>query len=234
MRQLHELMIDAVREERARLASRRRLLTGGATLAGGGAAALALAGLPPIAGAQDATPVLEVETDFENDIDVLNYALTLEHLENAFYRDGVPLFDFGTDPFGNSLNEYLATIGAHEAAHVVTLTDVITQLGGTPVTEAVYDFGDAYTDPTAFLETAQALENTGVSAYDGAGAAISDPDLLTAAGTIVAVEALHASYLNVVNGDEPAPQPFEEPLSRDQVLEIAGGFIVADAATPTA
>ncbi len=175
---------------------------------------------------------MEVEQDFEDDLDVLNYALTLEHLEHAFYRDGIDLFDFGADPFGVSINERLALIRDYEAAHVATLTEVITQLGGEPVVEQQYDFGDAYTDPAAFLQTAQALENTGVSAYDGAGAAISDADLLTAARTIVAVEGLHASYLNVLNGDPPAPEPFETPLSRDEVLDIAGGFIVGEAATP--
>ena len=237
MHQWHERLLDAVNEERERLASRREVLAGGAKVAGAGAAVLVFAGMPRAAFAQDATPgatpVVDVEQDFEDDLDVLNYALTLEHLEHAFYRDGIDLFDFGADPFGAAINERLALVRDHEAAHVTTLTQVITQLGGTPVVEQQYDFGDAYTDPSAFLQTAQALENTGVSAYDGAGAAISDADLLTAAGTIVAVEGLHASYLNVLNGDPPAPEPFETPLSRDDVLDIAGGFIVGEIATPT-
>ena len=233
MRQWHELILDAVNEGRRRLTSRRGFLAGGAKVAGAGAA-LAVAGLPRLGLAQEATPIVEVERDFEDDIDVLNYALTLEHLEYAFYRDGVGLFDLGADPFGFAINDRLALIRDHEGAHVTTLTDVITDLGGTPVPEQQYDFGDAYADPAAFLLTAQALENVGVSAYDGAGAAISDPDLLTAAGTIVAVEGLHAAYLNVLNGDEPAPAPFETPLSRDEVLEEAGAFIVGEVATPEA
>ena len=242
MRQLHEIMLDAVRAERRRLASRRLVLTRGAGLAGG-ATALAVAGLPRVGLAQDgtpeieatdATPAVDVEQDFEDDVDVLNFALTLEHLENAFYRDGIGLFDFGPDPFGNAIIDYLSLISAHEAAHVVTLTDVITSLGGTPVTEQAYDFTDAYASAPAFLETAQALENIGVSAYDGAGAAISDPNLLTAAGTIVAVEALHAAYLNVLNQELPAPRPFEEPLSREETLDLAAPFLAAGAATPDA
>ncbi len=43
-----------------------------------------------------------------------------------------------------------------------------------------------------------------------------------------------AAYLNVLNGEEPAPQPFEEPLTREEVLVAAGPFIVGDAATPEA
>ncbi|MBL8127130.1 MAG: ferritin-like domain-containing protein [Chloroflexia bacterium] len=158
-------------------------------------------------------------------MDVLNYALTLEHLEYSFYRDGIGLFTFGDDSRGASIDTNLAAIRDHEMAHVDALTKAITDLGGEPVTEATYDFGDAYTDPTAFLATAMALENTGVSAYDGAGQYIDDPDLLTAAGSIVAVEARHASYLNLLNGQLPFPDAFEKPLTQDEVLAIAGPFI---------
>ncbi len=227
MRQLHEIMLDAVAEERQRLASRRQLLSGGAKVAAGGAFALAAVGAPAVGLLRAAAQ------EFTSDIDVLNYALTLEHLESAFYRDGVPQFSFGTDPFGNSIDAYLVAIGEHEAAHVTVLTQVITDLGGEPVVEASYDFG--YTDAGTFLAVAQALENTGVSAYDGAGASIENPDLLTAAGTIVAVEARHASYLNLLNGEIPFPAAFETTLTPEEVLAIAGPFIVsADAATPEA
>ena len=196
MRQLHELMLDVVKDERQRLSTRRQVLGTGAKVAVGGAAALAVAGSPAFGRLRAAAQ------DFASDVDVLNYALTLEHLESAFYRDGVPQFSFGTDPFGNSIDAYLGLIGEHEAAHVATLTQVITDLGGEPVVEQAYDFG--YTDASTFLAVAQALENTGVSAYDGAGASIENPDLLTAAGTIVAVEARHAVL----------PQP---PCRRDPI-----------------
>ena len=122
-----------------------------------------------------------------------------------------------------SINTNLAAIRDHEGAHVDVLTQVITDLGGEPVEEATYDFG--VTDAATFLATAAALENTGVSAYDGAGASIQNTDLLAVAGQIVAVEARHASYLNLVNGEVPFPDSFETPLSPDEVLEIAGPFI---------
>jgi hypothetical protein len=163
------------------------------------------------------------QQDFADDIEVLNYALTLEHLEAAFY-EMVPDFDFGMDPYGNSINEYLTVIGEHEAAHVTTLTDVINQLGGEPVARAQYDFG--VTDAASFLAVAQSVENLGVSAYYGAGASIQNPDLLTAAGSIVAVEARHAAYLNLITGMNPFPAVVETPLSPAEVLEAAGPFIV--------
>jgi len=221
MRPLHELLLTEIHTERRRL-SRRGLLSNTAKIAGGAALAMSIGAVPSpvsirhLAAAQEMTGM-----------EVLNYALTLEHLEYAFYRDCIGLFTFGNDSRGASIDANLAAIRDHEMAHVDTLTQVITDLGGEPVAEATYDFGDAYTDPAAFLATAMALENTGVSAYDGAGQYIDDPDLLTAAGSIVAVEARHASYLNLLNGMLPFPDAFETPLTQDEVLAIAGPFIVS-------
>ena len=227
MKQFHERLLTEIGSERRRL-SRRGMLTGSLKLAGGAALVLSLPAFPSIRN-------LVAAQELMSDLDVLNYALTLEHLEYAFYRDGVGLFTFGNDSRGQSIDANLGAVRDHELAHVETLTTVITDLGGEPVAEATYDFGDAYTDPAAFLATAQALENTGVSAYDGAGQFLQNAELLTAAGSIVAVEARHASYLNLLNGAIPFPDAFETPLSPEEVLEIAGPFIVADgAATPVA
>lgn len=158
----------------------------------------------------------------ETDVDVLNYALTLEHLEAAFYEHA-SMYDFGPDGFGNDINEWVGVIGQHEADHVTTLTQVITDLGGTPVERAEYDFG--VTDAASFLAVGMTLENVGVAAYDGAGQFIQTPELLTAAGSIVAVEARHAAYLNLLNMEVPFPAAFETPMTPDEVLDAAGGFI---------
>ncbi len=212
---LHTLFMNAIAEERDATVSRRTLLGNGSKLAVGGAIAIAAAGSPALAR-------LVAAQEFTDDIDILNYALTLEHLEYAFYRDG--LEGFSADLFDDGVFDNLMDIRDHEGAHVDALVSTISDLGGTPVEEAEYDFG--YQNAAGFLAVAAALENTGVSAYDGAGAAIENVDLLNAAGSIVAVEARHASYLNLINGEDPFPAAFETPLSRDEILAIAGPFIV--------
>ena len=182
----------------------------------------------------EATPVDEpvdepevMESPFADDIEILNYALTIEHLEAAFYRDG--LAELGVEAFTaigfqEGVFNRLALAGEHEADHVEVLSQTITELGGEPVQEGVYEFG--YTDAEGFLGVAQALEDTGVGAYTGAAQFIQDPELLTAALTIHGIEGRHASYLAVVNGVVPYPEAFEPALSMDEVLGIAGDFIV--------
>ncbi|HEV2108876.1 MAG TPA: ferritin-like domain-containing protein [Thermomicrobiales bacterium] len=208
-RQTHELILDAVSQGRP---SHR----GGAKLVAG--TALALAAVPAMGALRARAQTLETE------VDVLNYALTLEHLEATFYREG--LETFGPDAFEAGVYDNLVLVRDHEAAHVETLVQTIIDLGGTPVEEAEYDFGYG-DDPDAFLEVAATLENVGVSAYDGAAQFLTTPALVTAAGTIVAVEARHASYLNLITGEVPFPQAFETPLAPEEVLDAAGGFIVS-------
>ena len=159
------------------------------------------------------------------DIAVLNYALTLEHLEYAFYRDGLVTFPNTSDFADSTIRPRLIEIRDHEKAHVDTLISTIQSLGGTPVQEACYRFGYG-TNASQFLKVAQLLENTGVMAYTGALADIASGALQTAGATIATVEARHAAYLNLLNGDDPFPAAFDTPKSQAEILAAAGGFIV--------
>jgi hypothetical protein len=218
-----ESMLQRALDARMHEISRRRLFRN-AAIAGGSMAAIGTVGF---AAAQEATPVAE-EAPFADGVEVANYALTLEHLETAFYRDG--LAELGVDAFtalGFQANVFdrLSEIGAHEAEHVVALTGVVESLGGEPVAEATYDFG--YTDAAGFLQVAQALEDTGVSAYQGAAQyLIGAPDILTAALTIHGVEARHAAYIALLNGAVPFPEDVNPTLTPAEVLEIATPLIV--------
>lgn len=164
---------------------------------------------------------------FKNDVDVLNYALTLEHLEATFYREAVAKFDnaaFTAAGYQTSVRDYIAAIADHERQHVDALTAAITQLKGKPVGEGTYDFG--YTDLPSFLKTAATIEGVGVAAYGGAAQYLQDNgDLLTAALTIHGVEARHAAYLNVLTSSSPFPDATNAPLTPAEVLKAAGPFI---------
>jgi rubrerythrin len=187
------------------------------------------------------TPTSSPSPEPAPDVPILNYALTLEHLENAFYRDG--LEEFADDEllaadtlsaFSETVRmqvpEYLAAIGAHEKAHVDALSATVRELDGTPVAEADYDFG--YETPSEFLGVAKALENTGVAAYAGAAPKVVSNDVLGAAAGIHSVEARHAAFLNLVNSSSPFPAAVDEAKTIEEVLEIAGQFVTSDVAAP--
>ena len=227
MRALRERFLDAIAEERGRLASRRSFVVGAGKVAAGGTA------LGGVGLALPARPVMAGE-DFADDLAIANYALTLEHLEHAFYRDGLDRFDeaaFAADDRPGDLRANLEAIRDHERAHVAFLTETIAAAGGEPVAEAAYDFG--YDDLAGFLDVAMALENVGVSAYAGAAPSIADAGILAAALGVHSVEARHAAYLNAQNGESPFPDAVDAARTRDEVLKLAGPFVVA-AGTPAA
>ncbi len=216
--------------------SRRNFLSRTAAMLGAGAAGAILANHPGSLLAQSTTPTTTTVTD----LDVLQYALSLENLENAFYK-GLSKFtanDFrnagALAPFGTRVSSNVFTllgeIGAHEQAHVDAISKVITSLGGTPAPACTYNFG--YTTADDFLKVAMALENTGVTAYDGAIGLLTNPDIIQASATIATVEARHAAYLNLLNGAIPFPSAFDEARTMQQVLAIAGQFIVSCPVNP--
>lgn len=132
-------------------------------------------------------------------IGVLNFALTLEHLEAKFYTKGI---EVGIAPAGTPAAGAIMKIKNDEVAHVNFLTTVITSLGGTPVNKTFNDFKftdvfpDVFTNYDTFLAVAQAFEDTGVRAYKGQAPALKgEKTFLTAALNIHSVEARHASHI---------------------------------------
>ncbi len=155
------------------------------------------------------------------DIDILNFALTLEYLEAAFYDQAK-----AEGKYDAEATELVDLIGKDEAEHVSALKATISDLGGTPVEAPGVDFGQAFANQGSFLELAQTFEDTGVSAYNGAGPALKSKELLATAGTIVQVEARHAAAIRLLNGETPAPDSFDPTLDMQQVLDAVDPFVV--------
>lgn len=155
------------------------------------------------------------------DIDILNFALTLEYLEAAFYDQAKSEGSYDAET-----TEIVDLLGKDEAEHVSALKATISDLGGTPVEAPGVDFGKAFANQKSFLELAQTFEDTGVSAYNGAGPALKSKELLATAGSIVQVEARHAAAIRLLNGQSPAPDSFDPTLDMQQVLDAVDPFVV--------
>jgi hypothetical protein len=154
-----------------------------------------------------------------SDLDILNFALTLEYLETDFYA--VKGKSVGLSGEAKSLAK---TFAEEEAAHVAGLTSAIKAAGGKPAAKPTFAF--PVTNQAGFLKLAYVLENTGVGAYNGAGPALSNKQYLTVAGSIVQIEARHAASIALLTGAQITPDgAFDKPMSRAQVLAKAGPLI---------
>jgi len=183
---------------------------GVASLAGGGAL---LGALPSIASAASS-----------GDIAILNFALTLEYLEAAFYAEAV-----STGALKGETRKFAAVVARHEAAHVAALKAT---LGAKAVAEPNFDFKGTTGHQATFQATSEKLEYTGVSAYLGQVGHIKSKAVLGAAGSILPVEAWHAAWIADIrrHGRKPYPAPtaFAEGKTKHQILAAvkATGFIV--------
>jgi hypothetical protein len=182
-----------------------------AGLLGGGLIGSAALFNPAIASAQTA----------RSDLAILNYALTLEYLEAAFYTEAEAM-----GALSGELALFARVVGAHERAHVKGLKAV---LGNKAVKKPKFNFRGTTESAGDFAATAQVLEDTGVAAYAGQAPRVKADAILEAALAIHTVEARHASWIRDINGDAPAPEAFDEPLSMQQVLAAVADtrFIVA-------
>lgn len=196
-------------------------------------------------------------------VDVLNFALTLEYLEDEFYLSGLEASGLIPD----AERPIFELVSEHETAHVALLQEA---LGDQAVEKPSFDFTaggtfDPFGDYPTFQVLAQGFEDTGVRAYKGqAPNLIGSDEVLTTALRIHSVEARHAARIRRLRGkketitlnetdvdaleavyagdevttqagvsipgaagvsDEAASEAFDEFLTRDQVLEIAGQFI---------
>jgi rubrerythrin len=157
------------------------------------------------------------------DVKILNFALTLEYLEAAFYAEAV-----NRGIYSGSVLNFAQVVASHEATHVATLKSV---LGSKAVAKPSFDFKGTTKKWSTFLRTAKVLEDTGVAAYQGQAPRIHQNAVLGPAAAILAVEARHAAWVRDLlyagKSVKPAPEAFSTPMSMSAVLAAVKqtGFI---------
>ena len=168
-----------------------------------------------------------VVLNLNTDVGILNYAYALEQLEAAFYTQVVATAGYATR-FSDSERRILTNLRDHEIVHREFLKAA---LGTAAIPALSVDFSSVnFTSRTSVLQTAQAFEDLGVGAYNGAAKYLRSATFLTLAGKIVSVEARHASAIRaVLAGNRTAafaPDAFDPAFAPSQVLAAADPFIV--------
>ena len=156
----------------------------------------------------------------QGDIDILNYALTLEYLEAAFYNEAV-----AKGALSGETAQFAKIVAAHENAHVAALQKT---LGAKAVKKPTFDFKGTTASMGTFQQTAKTLEDTGVEAYLGQAGNIKAKAVLTAAAAILPVEARHAAWIANIIGKgsgspSPAPEAFQPSATMATVLAAVKG-----------
>ena len=156
----------------------------------------------------------------EGDLGIMNYALTLEYLETAFYADVAK-----SGLFKGADLETIRKFGSQEAEHVAALTAAIKGAGGKPAPKPKTEF--PLNNAQQVLRLASTVENLGAAAYLGQAGKIKSPKVLAAALSIHSVEGRHAAALNTLLGKTPVPDgPFAQPAQASMVLNAVQPFIV--------
>jgi Ferritin-like domain len=161
-----------------------------------------------------------------NDVDILNYALTLEYLQASFYTETERIGALKTVPARRAAR----VLGSVERAHVKALRKV---LGRSAVKRPFFNFQGTTEAEQKFLKTAVAFEDLAVAAYKGQAPLIDSKEVLAAAISIHSVEARHAAWMRHLFGIVPANHAFDDAASRPAILQIVSStrFIASTPAT---
>ncbi|TFK47461.1 hypothetical protein OE88DRAFT_1686457 [Heliocybe sulcata] len=162
------------------------------------------------------------------DVSVLQYALTLEHIENAFYISGLTKYDdkaFLDAGFPAWVRGRIQQVGDHETDHVAFLTAALEANGAIAPQACNYSY--PYTDVTSFVTMSASIEGVGTAAYLGSAHYLTSKTNVNAAGSILATEARQAAWLaSAANKGSPWDTEFQTPLDPSGVYSIASQFIV--------
>jgi hypothetical protein len=160
----------------------------------------------------------------KGDIGILNFALTLEYLEAAFYNEATANQKKSKFIKDKQTQVFLKTTTADENAHVAFLKKA---LGSKATSAPKVGFGGTTSSEASFVKTAVALENTGVHAYSGQALNIASPAYVAAALSILTIEARHASVAGLILTGKPSgitpDGPFDTPFTAAEVLKAVEG-----------
>jgi hypothetical protein len=131
--------------------------------------------------------------NLSTDVGILNYAFALEQLEAAFYTAVLGSAAFAG--MSAEQKEVMTDLRNHEVVHREFLRAALNANAIGNLAFGSSAVGTAVASTSSILRNAEAFEDLGVAAYNGAGKYLQDGGNLLLAGKIVSVEARHAAAI---------------------------------------
>ena len=160
--------------------------------------------------------------DIRDDLAVISYLLTVEYVQAALYREGLNR----TTGLSTSERALLEELRDQEVQHVDALRATIADAGGRPNDRPRVAFGPEIDERAGLLKLANTLEDTGVSAYNGATPALENEDFVAAFASIAQVEGRHAALIRLLRDKPPAPLPLDKASNQEAVRQAYGPYTV--------
>jgi rubrerythrin len=190
---------------RAALIKRIAVSVGGLSAAGAAAAGLASASR------SSGTSSLS-----SRDREVLEFALKLEQLQTAFYRQALR-----RGKLTDQTRQFAEVVGREEQEHLHYLERA---LGRAADPAPAFTFGDATSNDAKFIAAAVTIEDIGLAAYNGQAENMSR-DTLHSVGRVISVEARHAAWARCLAGKLPAPVPADAPITASAALRAIKPYL---------
>lgn len=159
--------------------------------------------------------------DLKDDLELLEYLLTMEYVQSGLYRDAIKEIALSED-----VNRLASELRDQEVEHVDALRATIQEAGGNPPDRLPLDFGSALASEASFLKLANTLEDTAASAYNGAAPRLESREFMAVFASIAQVEGRHAALVRLVREKPPAPLAFDKASNRIDVRTAIRDFEV--------
>ncbi|EJD00087.1 uncharacterized protein FOMMEDRAFT_92122 [Fomitiporia mediterranea MF3/22] len=162
---------------------------------------------------------------FGIDYIVLNFALTLEHLEVAFYQEGLALFNesaFESAGLPSFVCGQIIQISKNEQEHECVLTETVSnKLNATQ--SCTYSF--LLTDINSFVTLSTTFKGVSTTVYTSVANLLSDS--APHHSVIYRYTYSAAFVMSAIKKQNPWSTSFETPLDMRQAFSLATGFITS-------
>jgi rubrerythrin len=152
--------------------------------------------------------------DIRDDVALAEYLLTMEYVQSGLYRDALN----AVPDLSDEARQLASVLRDEEVEHVDALRATIEEAKGAPPRERLpLDFGDALRTEARFLKLANTLEDTAVSAYNGAAPRLESREFLAVFASLAQIEARHAALVRLLRDKPPAPLAFDKASNQTAV-----------------